>query len=165
MVFRMDSGIDSGTIFSVQGFEISSVEFNQEKTNLEVPKFNFKTPKNVGRFVGNVDARWLDNNAREMMLLSDFTYIDPTGFHWVAQKGTIINGASIPSIFWPIVGSPFNGRYRFASVIHDAYCLYQTQTSNQTHYAFYLMMLAEGFSPSRARAFYNAVYWFCPLKW
>jgi hypothetical protein len=39
------------------------------------------------------------------------------GFKW--------NGASIPSPFWPLIGSPFNPKFMVASMVHDY--LYRTR--------------------------------------
>src|SRR5262245_29807835 len=62
-----------------------------------------------GQFIGNVDTRWTTD--RDMELLSDFAYVDPSGRRWDAPKGSRIDGASIPQALWTIVGSPFTGAY------------------------------------------------------
>ena len=54
-----------------------------------------------------------------MELLEDFWYEDPKGKRWNTPKGSTINGATIPKALWSIVGPPFVGKYRRASVIHD----------------------------------------------
>ena len=36
--------------------------------------------------------------------------------------GYTFDGASIPRIFWPIVGSPFEPRLMLAACVHDWYC-------------------------------------------
>lgn len=41
---------------------------------------------------------------------------------WVAGKGRFIDGASIPRALWTAVGSPYVGRYRRPSIIHDIAC-------------------------------------------
>ncbi len=68
---------------------------------------------------------WLSvprNNDRDMRLETDFVYTDPERVKWLAPKGSIINGASIPSALWSSVGSPYTGGYRRASIIHDVAC-------------------------------------------
>ncbi len=57
-----------------------------------------------------------------MKLLYNFTYEDPNGLLWNAPGGSIVDGASIPRIAWKVVGTPFYGKYRDASVIHDVAC-------------------------------------------
>ena len=41
---------------------------------------------------------------------------------WTAPKGAKVDGASIPQLFWTPIGGPFEGKYRYASVIHDTEC-------------------------------------------
>ena len=57
-----------------------------------------------------------------MRLLRDFQYIDPSGTTWTAPANSTIDGASIPQIFWSIIGGPFEGEYRDASIVHDTEC-------------------------------------------
>jgi Protein of unknown function (DUF1353) len=42
--------------------------------------------------------------------------------------GAIVGGASIPQVFWSIIGGPFEDKYREASVIHDYYCEQKSDT-------------------------------------
>jgi len=41
------------------------------------------------------------------------------GNHILVPAGFVSDGASIPRIVWPIVGSPWTGRYVQAAVLHD----------------------------------------------
>jgi hypothetical protein len=34
-------------------------------------------------------------------------------------RGFIFDGASIPRIFWPFIGHPFNGKYIKSALVHD----------------------------------------------
>lgn len=80
---------------------------------------------NAGVFSGNPKTEWLtDANGmdRDMVLLEDFWYRDPAGRQWDAPKGSVINGTSIPQALWTVVGSPYTGDYRRASVVHDVAC-------------------------------------------
>src|SRR5450830_1020841 len=79
--------------------------------------------KNYGSFVGSVITRWLDDtDHRKMELMAPFSYIDPQKLNWDAPKGWIVDGASIPQVAWSIIGGPYEGAYRNASVIHDVAC-------------------------------------------
>lgn len=113
-----------------------------------------------GFFRGNVQTEWLDPSGdhRRMKLLSDFAYVDPRGFEWHAPAGWIIDGASIPQVFWTLVGSPFDGAYRRASVIHDVACDRKSRPWKDVHRAFYFAMRAEGLDPVKAKLMYGAVY-------
>lgn len=68
-------------------------------------------------FSGEPLTRW-DGN-RNMILEEDFYYTDSDGFTWHAPKGSCLNGATIPRAFWNIIGPPYAGKYRRASVVHD----------------------------------------------
>jgi hypothetical protein len=93
-----------------------------------------------------------------MKLLDDFTYKDPSGKLWTALKGTKIDGASIPRILWSVIGSPFTGGYRDASVIHDYYCQSKIEPWEATHDMFYYACLAGGVSETKAKTMWSAVY-------
>src|SRR5262245_48593654 len=105
--------------------------------------------QNYGAFIGDVVSKWLIDDVT-MELLEDFAYVDPKGKRWKAPKGSIINGASIPSIFWTPVGSPYTGPYRKASVVHDVACDTKTDTWQDSHRMFYYAMLAGGVSDEKA---------------
>lgn len=116
-------------------------------------------------FVGNVDARWLidDGEDRKMQLLANFTFIDSTNFTWQANVGDIVDGTSIPEAVWSeVVGTPFIGEYRRASVVHDVACDKHIKTSKEAHRMFYEAMLVDGTSSARALLFYTAVRLFGP---
>lgn len=114
-----------------------------------------------GFFEGEVKTCWLIDSIpnRNMQLLEDFSFTDPDGKVWVALKSSTINGASIPQVFWSIVGSPYIGNYRRASVIHDIAC-YLVATRAERKKAdkmFYYACLQDKCPPSQARVFYVAV--------
>lgn len=117
-----------------------------------------------GKYVGKVQTEWLDNDDRRMRLLTPFSYVDPKGNTWTAPAGWVIDGASIPVFAWSVVGGPFNGKYRDASVIHDVACDQRTQPWETVHEAFYWAMMASGVEPWRAKVMYAAVYHFGP-RW
>lgn len=59
-----------------------------------------------------------------MTLIADFGFSEArTGRVWTAPRGFTIDGASIPRALWTIVGSPFTGDYRRASIVHDKACV------------------------------------------
>jgi Protein of unknown function (DUF1353) len=59
---------------------------------------------------------------RDMVMDRDFWFIDRYGKRWEAPKGEKIDGASIPRALWTLVGSPYTGHYRRASIVHDIAC-------------------------------------------
>jgi hypothetical protein len=116
-----------------------------------------------GNFIGEVIARWLVDG-RKMELTADFAYLDPSGRRWNAPKGSIVDGASIPQVFWTVVGGPFEGSYRNASVVHDVACVKKEGHWQDVHRMFYYAMRAGGVSDFRAAVMYAAVYRFGP-RW
>jgi hypothetical protein len=68
---------------------------------------------------------WLTEQGadRQMTLLELFTFTDPRGRVWDAPAQSVIDGASIPRALWTLVGSPYTGEYRRASVVHDVACV------------------------------------------
>ena len=77
-----------------------------------------------GQFSGDPVTKWLseDGDDRNMEIVQDFSFTGPDGLVWKAPRGSIVNGASIPRPLWSVVGSPYTGDYRRASVVHDVAC-------------------------------------------
>lgn len=119
--------------------------------------------ENFGAYLDELITKW-SRDGRGMELLSDYRYRDPGGVIWTAKAGTTVDGASIPSSLWSIVGSPLVGLYRNASVIHDYYCEHRTRDWKETHRAFYFAMRASGVGDTQAKIMYFAVYAFGP-RW
>ena len=91
-------------------------------------------PDSLGDFSADPQATWLvapgrpgDLDDRDMVLLREFWFKDPAGKTWRAPQGSVVNGASIPAALWSIVGSPYTGPYRRASIVHDVACDEATQ--------------------------------------
>lgn len=121
-------------------------------------------PETFGRFEGDVITKWLteEGDDRDMELVEDFAYVDPAGKKWLAPKGRKINGASIPPQLWSLVGPPFVGDYRRASVVHDIACEDEPGTSDEAHKMFYYAMRCDGVDRLQALIMYRAVKSFGP---
>lgn len=119
--------------------------------------------QSLGKFIGSIQTEWLPDG-RSMRLLKDLTFVDSTGVEWKAPRGSIVDGASIPKVAWSLVGGPFEGKYRNASVIHDVACDQRIRAWESVHMAFYNAMLTSGVTPLRAKLMYSAVYHFGP-RW
>lgn len=116
-----------------------------------------------GRFVGDVVARW-EADGRRMTLAEPFQFIDRRDRKWSVPRGVAVDGASIPQVFWSVIGGPFEGRYRNASVIHDYYCDTKSRRWQDVHQVFYEAMLSSGVKASTAYLMYKAVEQFGP-RW
>lgn len=110
-----------------------------------------------GHFVGIVKVEWPAGEERKMKLIEDFSYIDPKGKEWTAKKGYETDGATIPPVFWPIIGGPFEDNYREAAVIHDWYCYKKTEPWRDVHRILYYASRAGGVSEIKAKIIYAAV--------
>jgi len=121
------------------------------------------TTSDWGMFIGAVVARW-DDNGRDMTLVEPFAYRDPRSLLWDAPPGSIVNGASIPQGFWSVIGGPFEGRFRNASVVHDVACVVRERGWQAVHRMFYDACRCGGVSAAKASLLYYAVYHFGP-RW
>ena len=110
-------------------------------------------------FENDVITIWLtgSDEDRDMELTADFAFVEPTE-RWDAPAGSVVNGASIPSGLWSLVGCPFVGNYRRAAVIHDVYYRnHQGKTRKEVDVMFENAMLADGVSAEKARLMYAGV--------
>ena len=116
-----------------------------------------------GRFDGPIRIELLPDG-RLARLIDPVRYTDPCGGVWLSPAGATIDGASIPKMVWSIVGGPFEGKYRDASVIHDIACAEHSRPWQAVHEVFYFAMLASGTPDWQAKVMYAAVYHFGP-RW
>lgn len=119
-------------------------------------------PTAFGRFVANPKVELLED--RSLKLLDDFIYIDPHDEPWLAAKGRIVDGASIPRLFWSVMGGPLSGKYRNASIVHDVECDDRRRPYEKVHLMFYHACLAGGVPDGEAKKLYWAVARFGP-RW
>ncbi len=117
----------------------------------------------VGRFDGELVLKVLPNG-RDMELVRPFSYVDSHNVIWPVPAGTRVDGASIPTVFWSLIGAPYTGKFREASVIHDYYCAARTRHWKAVHKVFLDGMLTRGVDKAQAQLMYLAVYRFGP-RW
>ena len=121
-----------------------------------------------GYYSGEPITRW-DSDGRSMTLLSELRYTDPKGETWVAPAGTKVDGASIPRYLWSLMGGPFEGKYRNASVLHDFSYDQHNRPWQDCDRMFYNAMRCSGVSATEAGTMYYALYkfgrhWKFPIK-
>ncbi|MEP6809825.1 MAG: DUF1353 domain-containing protein [Chthoniobacterales bacterium] len=109
-----------------------------------------------GYFSGPVEARW-EADGLSMVLLNELRYTDPYGEVWVAPAGAHVDGASIPRAFWSIIGGPFEGKYRKASVLHDVAYDDQNRPWEDVDRMFYNAMRCSGVGGLTAKTMYYAL--------
>ena len=117
-----------------------------------------------GKFSGDPEASWLPDG-RLMKLLSEFTFTDAAKSRWIAPKNAKVDGASIPKVFWSVIGGPYEGKYRNASVVHDVACEPPHKKRWQdVHRMFYAACRAGDLEEKLAKVMFAAVYHFGP-RW
>ncbi len=125
----------------------------QKKLDREAAKAKQARASNWGFFSGEVDARW-EPDGRSMVLLDELRYTDPYGQVWIAPAGAHVDGASIPRAFWSVIGGPFEGKYRKASVLHDVAYDDQNRPWEDVDRMFYTAMRASGVGVLTAKTMY-----------
>jgi len=104
-----------------------------------------------------------------MTLITELRYTDPHGEVWIAPAGSVVDGASIPRYLWSIMGGPFEGQYRNASVLHDVAYEKRKRPWQDCDRMFYYAMRCSGVSGVEAKTMYYALYkfghhWKFPIK-
>jgi hypothetical protein len=112
-----------------------------------------------GYYTGEPETRW-NSDGRSMTLLSELRYTDPHGLVWVAPAGSIVDGASVPRSLWSIMGGPFEGKYRNASVLHDVAYEQHNRPWQDCDRMFYNAMRCSGVGVVEAKTMYYSLYRF-----
>jgi len=121
-----------------------------------------------GNYNGEPVTKW-NADGRTMTLLTELRYTDPQGFVWIAPIGSVVDGASIPRYLWSIMGGPFEGKYRNASVLHDVAYGQHNRPWQDCDRMFYYAMRCSGVSVVEAKSMFYALYkfghhWKFPIK-
>ena len=121
-----------------------------------------------GHYNGEPITKW-NSDGRTMTLLTELRYTDPYGEVWIAPIGSLVDGASIPRYLWSIMGGPFEGKYRNASVLHDVAYGDRKRPWQDCDRMFYYAMRCSGVSATEAKTMYYALYkfghhWKFPIK-
>jgi hypothetical protein len=121
-----------------------------------------------GYFNGEPVTKW-NPDGRTMTLLTELRYTDPHGEVWVAPIGSVVDGASIPRYLWTMMGGPFEGKYRNASVLHDVAYGQRKRPWQDCDRMFYNAMRCGGVNAVQAKTMYYALYrfgdhWKFPIK-
>lgn len=102
-------------------------------------------------------VNWSGKYGRKMKLVEDFIFVDKYGVIWKAKKDTLIDGSSIPRLFWVLVGSPFVGLHRRASVLHDPACVEQERPHKQVHQMYEDACIADGVLKDKAERMHKFI--------
>ncbi|MET0293770.1 MAG: DUF1353 domain-containing protein, partial [Phenylobacterium sp.] len=116
--------------------------------------------EDFGAFEGTPPRVELLDDGRKARLLSPIAYTRPDATRWPAPADIVVDGASIPRTLWSLIGGPFEGKYRNASIVHDYYCDEKTRTWGDTHRMFFEAIRCSGVSAFKAKLMYYGVYRF-----
>ena len=96
----------------------------------------------------------------------EIEFIDARPSKWVAPRNTLTDGASIPKLFFKVIGTPRSKEFINAATLHDAYCgvgnqslpQFHSNTWQNVHRMFYDALRVDGTPPKKAKIMYAAVY-------
>jgi hypothetical protein len=111
---------------------------------------------NLGRYEGRPSVVFL-SDGRRVKTIEPFAFIDAASLRWEVPSEVTVDGASIPRLLWTLVGGPFEGKYRDASIIHDWYCDIRDRHWRAVHKVFYEAMLASDVPSHQAKLMYAGV--------
>ena len=118
----------------------------------------------MSSFTKPLKGEFLGNNRFE--LGETFVYYTEDGEDTIeVPVGFISDGASIPRIFWTIIGSPWSGKYAKAAVIHDFLYVRQFYTRKKSDLIFLEGMKVLGVSWWKRKAMYWAVRIASGIPW
>ena len=83
---------------------------------------------------------------------------------YVIPEGFTTDGASIPPLFWAMVGHPYSPSSLRAAILHDWMCRERDHrwSSTAVHRIFFAALLADGVAFPRAWVMWLATHWFGP---
>jgi hypothetical protein len=105
-------------------------------------------------FLGSITVTKI--SGLEWELLKDITYVNDS-ISITAKKGFVTDFASIPRIFWSLVGSPATGKYQKSSIIHDILYVTESLSRKECDNLFLEMLEAQGVSWWKRNIMYSAV--------
>lgn len=82
----------------------------------------------------------------------------------VVPIGYVTDGASIPRLFWSLIGHPFEGRFIRPALDHDIRCEFRVGPWRDVHRRFFATLKAEGIGWLRRSLMFLAVRFFGP-RW
>ena len=132
---------------------------DQEPAEVSEAKASAPVESKSGSYDGAPVTKW-NPDGRTMTLLTELRYTDPQGFVWVAPIGSVVDGASIPRYLWSVMGGPFEGKYRNASVLHDVAYGEHNRPWQDCDRMFYYAMRCSGVSAIEAKTMFYALYKF-----
>lgn len=95
-------------------------------------------------------------NSDTYVLRDELTF-ENSKYKVTIKPGLLTDGASIPKVFWSIIGCPLNGRYVGSALIHDGLYASHTLSKEESDLLFLDMMKHNKVSLWRRKLMYWAV--------
>jgi hypothetical protein len=115
-------------------------------------------------FFGNISFRRKDDEGFSVMTQETFGFKDSKGVVWQVPAGYVFDGASVPRLFWSIVGPPLSSDLIASYVLLDYYNTNRKRSPETVIQMFYESLLISGVSEFRAKMLSNSLQAFGP-KW
>ena len=100
-----------------------------------------------------------------LFILGNDKTVESLGYSVTVKKGFDFDGASIPKWLWSIYGSPLNGNYVVASLIHDGLYASQKLSKNLSDKVFLDVMKQSKVGYIKRTSMYLAVKLFGSKDW
>ena len=100
-----------------------------------------------------------------LFILGNDKTVESLGYSVTVKKGFDFDGASIPKWLWSIYGSPLNGDYVVASLIHDGLYASQKLSKNLSDKIFLDIMKQSNVGYIKRTSMYLAVKLFGGKAW
>jgi hypothetical protein len=108
-----------------------------------------------GSFKGRVVVEWLDDPfVPTMRLVEPFAYQQAKGRTWEVPGGHVLKGRGMPPLFRDLIGQPFYGGFRKASIVYDHATQEMKQPWDEAQLMFLEASMAEGVNEPEAKAMY-----------
>ena len=104
------------------------------------------------------------NSGKNRVILEDYTYEDDK-YIITVKAGFNTDGASIPTAFWSVLSSPFDGPLTYGAVIHDGLYTKMTLPRKVCDKLLREMALKKGYSRTKTFLVYYAVRMFGGSHW
>jgi len=108
-----------------------------------------------GGFEGRVVVEWLDDAfVPSVRTLEDYGFRQAKGKFWQVARGQVFDGRGMPPLFYDLVGQPYGGNFRKASIVYESATQRMTEKWDEAQRMFFEAAVAEGVAVPEAKVMY-----------
>jgi Protein of unknown function (DUF1353) len=115
-----------------------------------------------GEFVGNNRTVKTSDDGMSAEVIDGLQYKEEGGRSWRIPSGAIVESRCFSTVLLALIGQPFEGLIKNASLLYNYFCLNQTRARDDVNGMFREAMLASGIQEGEVNVLYNAVVRFGP---